>query len=105
MGFRASGFKFGRPARTTSRPNARGRGEVGGVRLGVTTWYFGGFSHSQVLPEDAVTSRDTTFGNTCHCAARAPHSGALPSCATSRKTRRPDAEMPRRVSKIAPDPA
>src|SRR5207249_7831479 len=26
-----------------------------------------------------------------------PHSGALPSCATSRTTRRPDAEMPRLV--------
>src|SRR5207249_4462824 len=66
-------------------PEPRGRGEADdGVRVGVTTCYFGGFSHSQVLPEDALTSRDTTFGSTCGCAARAPHSGALPDCATSR---------------------
>src|SRR5881628_4101876 len=84
MGFRGSRVDSGRPAPATSHPNPRGRGEVDGVRVGVTTCYFGGFSHSQVPPEDALTSRDTTFGSTCGCAARAPHSGALPDCATSR---------------------
>src|SRR6266566_2359412 len=84
MGFRGSRIDSGRPAPATSHPNPRGRDEVDGVRVGVTTCYFGGFSHSQVLPEDALTSRDTTFGSTCCCAARAPHSGALPGCATSR---------------------
>src|SRR5438128_857963 len=35
-----------------------------------------------------------------------PHSGALPDCATSRKTRRQGAEMPRRPGKASPpDPA
>src|SRR5438034_2954729 len=31
-----------------------------------------------------------------------PHSGALPDCATSRKTRRQGAEMPRRPGKASP---
>src|SRR5712691_4766373 len=31
-----------------------------------------------------------------------PHAGALPDCATSRKTRRQDAEMPRRQGKASP---
>src|SRR5207245_6662502 len=84
MGFRGSRVDSSRRAPATSHPNPRGRGEVDGVRVGVTTCYFGGFAHSQVPPEDALTSRDTTFGSTCCCAARAPHSGALPDCATSR---------------------
>src|SRR6266567_17263 len=47
------------PQPTRSQAIMSGRSELGGVRGGVKTCYFGSVSHGQVLPEAALTSRDT----------------------------------------------